>query len=122
MQCKDSDMQCCFPEAGVQKAGQTRLAWLPWARFAQALQRRTRRRSMPGLLSTGNLMKRVAPPSVPAGPSPAATIPAPGEPKPGTRSGSDPEAKNDVPRAVHGDGAAPHRPAAPSEIDRSTDA
>ena len=67
-------------------------------------------------------MKRVATPSVPAGPSPAATIPTPGEPKPGTRSGSDPEAKNDAPRAGRIDRAAPHRPAAPSEIDRSTDA
>ena len=115
-------MQCCFPEAGVQKAGQMRLAPLLWARLAQVLQRRTRRRSMLGLLPIGDLMKRVATPSVPVGPSSAAAIPAPGEPKPGTRSGSDPEAKNDAPRAVRSDGAAPHRPAAPSEIDRSTDA
>ena len=106
----------------MQKAGQMRLAWLPWARLAQALQHRARRRSMPGLLPTGDLMKRVATPSAPAGPSPAATIPIPGEPKPGTGSGSDPEARNDAPRAGRTDAAAPHRPAAPSEIDRSTDA
>ena len=115
-------MQCCFPEAGVQRVGQMRLAWLLRARLAQALQRRARRRSMFDLPPTGDLMKRVATPSVPAGPSPAATIPTPGQPKPGTRSGSDPEAKNDAPRAGRIDGGAPHRPPAPSEIDRSTDA
>ena len=70
-------------------------------------------------------MKRTAAPTAstaPGDPPPAATTPAPGEPKPGARPGSDPEAKNDAPRAGHPDAAAPHRPAAPSEIDRSTDA
>ena len=68
-------------------------------------------------------MKRTAAPTPPAGSPPAATTP--GEPKPGTRPGSDPEAKNDAPRAGRAgrtDDGAPHRPAAPSEIDRSTDA
>ena len=73
-------------------------------------------------------MKRTAAPTAPtapADPPPAATTPAPGEAKPGTRPGSDPEAKNDAPRAGRNgrtDDGAPHRPAAPSEIDRSTDA
>ena len=70
-------------------------------------------------------MTRTAAPTTPADPPPAATTPAPGEPKPGTRPGSDPEAKNDAPRAgrtARIDDGAPHRPAAPSEIDRSTDA
>ena len=70
-------------------------------------------------------MKRTAAPTAstaPGDPPPAATTPAPGEPKPGARPGSDPEAKNDAPRAGRTDAAAPHRPAAASEIDRSTDA
>ena len=70
-------------------------------------------------------MKRTAAPTAPAGPPPSATTPAPGEPKPGTRPGSDPEARTDAPRAGRNgrtDDGAPHRPAAPSEIDRSTDA
>ena len=65
-------------------------------------------------------MKRIAALNAPADPPPPATTP--GEPKPGTRPGSDPEAKNDVPRAGRTDGAVPRRPVAPSEIDRSTDA
>ena len=53
----------------------------------------------------------------------AAPTPVPGEPKPGARPGSDPEAKNGVPGTVRdGDGAVLHRPGSPSEIDRSTDA
>ena len=68
-------------------------------------------------------MKRTAAPTPPAGSPPAAMTP--GEPKPGTRPGSDPEAKNHAPPAGRNgrtDDGAPHRPAAPSEVDRSTDA